>query len=75
MPAHVNPQARLTVSFWRAEECHDARVARDGVHAVLVTMALLADLGQLQHGDRLIVSEDPGEDTLPEASRSSHMGG
>jgi hypothetical protein len=57
MVARTNPNSRFTVAFWRDGEIHDSRTAATGERALKVGLLLLAQLDDLQHGDRLIVTE------------------
>lgn len=73
MVARVRHQHWLTVSFWRGGECEDSAVIK-GDEAYNAAVRLLGKYRPLRHDDRLIVTEDLG-DELPEVSRSSHHSG
>ena len=55
MVARIQLAPKFVVTLWRLGEVYDTRIARDERHAVLVAMALLAELGELRGGDRLDV--------------------
>jgi hypothetical protein len=71
MPAFTRPY-RLILSFWRGEAEIVRRLAKDGTDAVLLAAALLTEVGELEHGDRLTVTEAVDAGDTPEVSRSSH---
>ena len=57
MPARTQTQSRFVVTFWRDGEVHDSRTAATGERALKVGLLLLAQLDELQDGDRMIVTE------------------
>ena len=57
MPARTNPQSRFTVSFLRDGDVLDARTAATGERALKIAILMLAELDDLQDGDRLTVTE------------------
>jgi hypothetical protein len=57
MPARTNPNSKFTVLFLREGDVLDARTAATGERALKLAILLLAQLDDLQDGDRLTVSE------------------
>lgn len=74
MPAHVQPNGKLLITAWRNQDIIDVRPAPDGARALLVAVAMLIEMGELQGGDRLDITEAAGE-TLPAVSAASHFSG
>jgi hypothetical protein len=57
MPVQINPHSKFTIPFLREGEVLDARTAATGGEAVKVALLLLVQQDELQHGDRLTVTE------------------
>jgi hypothetical protein len=57
MPARVNPNSRFVVTIFRDGEALDARTAATGERALKTAILMLAELDDLQGGDRLTVQE------------------
>ncbi len=57
MPVHINPNGRFIVTLWRGDEALDARTAPTGERALKAAIVMLAELDELQNGDRLTVTE------------------
>jgi hypothetical protein len=57
MPVHVNLNSKFTVSFSRDGDVLDARTAATGERALKTAILMLAELDELQGGDRLTVTE------------------
>jgi hypothetical protein len=57
MPAHITPHNRFIITFWRNDEIVDARTAPTGERALKAAIMMLAELDELQNGDRLTVTE------------------
>jgi hypothetical protein len=57
MPVHVNLNSKFTVSFIRDGDVLDARTAATGERALKAAILMLAELDDLQGGDRLTVQE------------------
>jgi hypothetical protein len=57
MVARVNANSRFVVAFWRDGEAHDSRTAATGERALKIAILMLAELDDLQDGDRLTVTE------------------
>jgi hypothetical protein len=71
MPAYARP-GELLVIFQRTGMPPDDQVARDGIDAMKVALAMLHARFTLQPGDLLVVRLVEGSAGLPEASRASH---
>jgi len=57
MPAHINLNSKFTISFIRDGVVLDARSAATGERALKAAILMLAELDDLQGGDRLTVTE------------------
>jgi len=57
MPGHVNLNSKFTISFIRDGDVLDARAAATGERALKAAILMLAELDDLQGGDRLTVTE------------------
>jgi hypothetical protein len=57
MPAHTNLNSKFTVTIFRDGEVLDARTAATGERALKAAILMLAELDDLQGGDRLTVTE------------------
>jgi hypothetical protein len=57
MVARSNHNSRFTVSFLRNGDVFDARTAATGERALKIAILMLAELDDLQNGDRLTVTE------------------
>jgi hypothetical protein len=57
MVARVQPNSRFVVAFWRDGEIHDSQTAANGERALKAAITMLAELDELQAGDRLTVTE------------------
>ena len=57
MVARTQPNSKFTVSFLRDGDVLDARTAATGERALKLALLMLAQLDDLQHGDRLTVTE------------------
>jgi hypothetical protein len=57
MVAHINLNSKFTISFIRDGEVLDARTAATGERALKAAILMLAELDDLQGGDRLTVTE------------------
>ena len=57
MPVHITPASKFTIAFLRGNEVLDARLAPTGERALKVAILMLAELDDLQNGDRLTVTE------------------
>lgn len=72
MPAYTqdsNPLTGLVVIFRREGEEIARRVAQDGERAAQMAALLIAEAGELQVGDAIIV-EEPAEDMIVEILRA-----
>jgi hypothetical protein len=52
MPAHVQPDSKITVALWRNGECLDARTAPTTKEAVKAALMLIVQQGELLAGRR-----------------------
>jgi hypothetical protein len=57
MPAHVNLNSKFTVTIFRDGDVLDTRTAATGERALKTAILMLAELDELQGGDRLAVTE------------------
>jgi len=57
MVAHTNLNSKFTVTLFRDGEVLDARTAATGERALKAAILMLAELDDLQGGDRLTVQE------------------
>ena len=57
MVAHTNLNSKFTVTIFRDGEVLDARTAATGERALKAAILMLAELDELQDGDRLAVTE------------------
>jgi hypothetical protein len=57
MPVHINLNSKFTVTIFRDGEVLDARTAATGERALKAAILMLAELDDLQGGDRLTVQE------------------
>jgi hypothetical protein len=57
MVAHTNLNSKFTVTLFRDGEVLDARTAATGERALKAAILMLAELDDLQGGDRLTVTE------------------
>jgi hypothetical protein len=57
MPAHIISNSKFTVTIFRDGEALDTRTAATGERALKTAILMLAELDELQGGDRLAVTE------------------
>jgi len=57
MPVHTNLNSKFVVTIFRDGEVLDARTAATGERALKAAIMMLAELDDLQGGDRLTVTE------------------
>jgi hypothetical protein len=57
MVARSQPNSKFTVSFLREGDVLDARTAATGERALKIAILMLAELDELQGGDRMTVTE------------------
>jgi hypothetical protein len=57
MVARTQPQSKFTVALIRAGEVLDARTVPTGERALKIAILLLAQLDDLEDGDRLTVTD------------------
>ena len=57
MPVHVNLNSKFTISIFRDGVVLDTRSAATGERALKAAILMLAELDDLQGGDRLTVTE------------------
>jgi hypothetical protein len=57
MPAHIISNSKFVVTLFRDGEIYDTRSAATGERALKAAILMLAELDDLQGGDRLTVTE------------------
>jgi hypothetical protein len=57
MPARIQPLTGLRVTFWRCGLERDSQVAPTPERALKTAILMLASLGELIDGDKLVVTE------------------